>query len=121
LRYENALTRESLAASAAGGAPLLQELLTVELGRVAAVTYLRDVSQSEPRVLRGAVAIGLAPGDTAALPEQGVMANVRLASLDVDAWEEALARAAGESSVAAAREAAAGEASQPAMGYLPTL
>ena len=98
LRYENALVRESLAA----GAPHLQDQLTVEIGRLASVVYVRDLSGAEPRVIRGGIAVGLAPGESAPLPEQGVMANINLANVNVDAWEAVLGRAAGEGAAAAA-------------------
>ncbi|HEY0826220.1 MAG TPA: DUF3971 domain-containing protein, partial [Ramlibacter sp.] len=73
LRYETALTRESLAS---GARP--QEVLSVELGRLGSVQYLRDLAGPEPQVLRGTIAVGLAPGEGVALPEEGVMANVQL-------------------------------------------
>jgi uncharacterized protein (TIGR02099 family) len=111
LRYENALTRESLAP----GAPL-HELLSVELGRLASVQFLRDLATPQGRVLRGSVAVGLGPGETVAMPESGVTANVQLAGFDVDAWEDALARGAGASGAAALR----GEEA-PGLSYLPNV
>ncbi|HET8748054.1 MAG TPA: YhdP family protein [Ramlibacter sp.] len=90
LRYETALMRESLLPQAR-----LQEMLTVDLGRVGSVNFVRDLSGEEPRVLRGAIAVGLAPGETVVLPDEGVTANVQLDRVDVDAWEDALERAAG--------------------------
>ena len=145
LRYENTLVRESLPASP--GAPArLQDRITVELGRIASVQYLRDLSGDTPRVLRGAIAVGLAPGEVAHLPDQGVMANIQLGTADVDAWEGVLGRiavpaagaaagapvAAAQAPVSAASAAAPpppaggvsplrGNADTPAMGYLPTL
>lgn len=118
LRYETALTRDSLVA----GAPL-RETLTVDLGRIGGVTYLRDLSSPEPQVLRGSIAVGLAPGESVPLPEQGVMANVQLGTLNVDAWEEALARAAGTDAPARAAAPPASGEPQPTAGmaYLPTV
>jgi len=113
VRYENALVRDSLAG---GGAPL-QDQITVELGRLASVVYVRDVSAPEPRVLRGGIAVGLAPGESAPLPEQGVMANINLASVNLDAWEAVLGHAGGN---APAPRPAAG-AANASMGYLPTV
>ena len=97
MRFEMALTRESLAP----GAPL-QEVLSFELGRLAAVTYVRDLSTPEPQVVRGAIAVGLSPGESAVLPQEGVTANIQLTQLNVDAWEEALDRLAGTPSAPAA-------------------
>lgn len=120
LRYETALTRESFAA---GAKP--QELLSVEVGRLASIQYLRDVSTPEGQVLRGAVAVGLPPGETLPLPAEGVMANVQLGNVDVDAWQETIARVAGEAAPAPAASAA--PATPPraegaaTMGYLPTV
>lgn len=115
LRYETALTRESLAPGAR-----LQEVLAVELGRVAAVQYLRDLSAGEPQVVRGSIAVGLAPGEGVSLPEQGVMANVQLGNFNVDAWEDALARASGPEPRPAVADAPRGE-NGSAMAYLPTI
>lgn len=119
LRYETALTREALVPGAK-----LQEQLSVEVGRLASVSYVRDLSTPEPQVLRGAIAVGLAPGETVAMPAEGVMANVQLGDFDVDAWQDALTRAAG-AEVAATTPTPAG-APAPAevgagMAYLPTV
>jgi uncharacterized protein (TIGR02099 family) len=106
LRYETALTRD------------VHDTLSVDLGRLAAVTFVRDLSEPEPKVLRGTIAVGLAPGESVSLPDEGVMANVQLASFNVDAWEDALDRASG--APAAPASASAGEASTPS-AYLPTV
>jgi uncharacterized protein (TIGR02099 family) len=112
LRFENALLRES----AAGTGPLADRL-ALELGQVASVAYVRDVSGAQARVLRGAIGIGLAPGESAPLPDQGVIANVNLAQVNLDAWEEVLQGTSG-GSPAAPRPG--GAAANPALGYLPT-
>ncbi|HEX7890369.1 MAG TPA: YhdP family protein [Ramlibacter sp.] len=121
LRYETALTRESLAPGAR-----LQELLTVELGRVASVNYVRDLSTPEPHVVRGSIAVGLAPGESVTLPDEGVMANVLLGTFNIDHWEDALTRVAGDATPATAPAAAPAATAtrnenSPAMGYMPTL
>ncbi|MFL6694460.1 MAG: YhdP family protein, partial [Ramlibacter sp.] len=114
LRYETALTREALAAGAR-----LQEQLSVDVGRLASVAFVRDVGTPETRVVRGTIAIGLAPGEIVPMPAEGVMANLQLGRFDVDAWEDALGRVAGTDpavSVGALRgDGSAG------MGYLPTV
>ena len=115
LRYENVLLPES-----AGPA---QDQLSVELGRVASVSYVRDIGGAEPRVLRGAIAIGLAPGESAQLPDRGVAANVRLDATSIDAWEQALEGGAAPAPAAAAARPAApvsATAAAAAQSYLPT-
>jgi uncharacterized protein (TIGR02099 family) len=114
LRYENALTRESLAQPAGEGRPL-QDQLTFDVGRVVSVAFLRDVSGPEARVIRGAIGVGLAPGESATLPEQGVTANINLASVNLDRWEELFGQSAPQGG---ARGAASGTA---ASSYLPTV
>jgi uncharacterized protein (TIGR02099 family) len=120
LRYEQALTRESLAQPAGAR---LQDTLSVELGRLGSVSYLRELGAgAEPRVLRGAIAVGLAPGETALLADEGVSANVQLAAFDIDAWQQALARVGSAEAAAAptAPDTAPG-APTAATGYLPTV
>ncbi|MEO7391739.1 MAG: YhdP family protein [Ramlibacter sp.] len=118
LRYENTLLRES-AVPAGPGSPLrLQDQLIVELGRVASVVYVRDVSGPEPRVIRGGIAVGLAPGEAEPLVEQGVAATINLATVNVDAWDDLLGQAAGSGAGAASPLRATSGA---AAGYLPTV
>jgi uncharacterized protein (TIGR02099 family) len=113
LRFETALTREAVAP---GGK--LQDQLSVDIGRVVAVQFVRDLSTPEPQVLRGTIAVGLAPGESVPLPAEGVMANVQLGVFDVDAWHATLSQIAGtETSVAAPR----GEGAATGSGYLPTV
>jgi uncharacterized protein (TIGR02099 family) len=119
LRYETTLTREPLAVQVQP-----QETVSLELGRIGSVRFVREFGGAEPRVLRGSIAVGLAPGETVLLPDQGVSANVQLASLDVDAWELALARVAGTetSPAAAAAPGAAASSGETGAGasWLPT-
>ncbi len=115
LRYETALMRESLG-SPAGAASPLQEQLVFELGRVASVIYVRDLSGVEPVVVRGAIAVGLAPGETVAMPEQGVAANFNLVNVNLDAWEQLLSHAADAGSGGLS---SASSGSPSIMGYSP--
>lgn len=115
LRYETALAREALAP---GGR--LLETLSVDLGRIASVQYVRDLSTPQPQVLRGAIAVGLAPGETVVMPDEGVTANLQLGSFNVDAWEDALARVAGAPPSAASAPPAA-EGAGSGLAYLPTV
>lgn len=127
LRYESALTRDSHAPytpNAPGAAsatsspnPHLQDQILMELGRVASVAYVRDLAGAQPRVVRGAIAVGLAPGEAAPMPDQGVLANVNLGNFDIDAWEKALSGARSDGPTTAQ----AGSAANPLPGYLPTI
>ena len=114
MRLEAALTPRE----ASAGAPL-QDLISLELGRLLSAAYVRDLSGADPRVVRGAVGVGLAPGETVPLPAQGVVAHLALQTLDLDAWENVFALAAPAG--AAARTAGQG-AFGPALSssYLPT-
>lgn len=119
LRFENALLQASMAPG-----QKLEDQLSVSLGRAASIVYVRDLSGAEPRVLRGGIAVGLEPGETAPLQEAGVAANINLAHVDLDAWQKLL----GDSTVGgtlqvappAASAALNRAAANAAMSYLPT-
>ncbi len=118
LRYETALTREALAPGAR-----LQELLAVDIGRLVNVAFLRDLATPEPQVVRGTIAVGLAPGETVVMPPDGVAANVQLGRFDVDAWQDAMSRVAGADGTAgggAGGSAARTDGGNAGMAYLPT-
>ena len=70
----------------------LRDVFRFELGQIASVTYLRDVSGAVPKVLRGAIGVGLTPEEVAPLPTTGVSANIHIDQLDVDAWITAFAQ-----------------------------
>ncbi|MBG9388854.1 YhdP family protein [Caenimonas aquaedulcis] len=116
IRYENALLRET---PAAGSAPRMLDQLTVDVGRIASIAYVRDISGPEARVLRGVIGIGLPPNEAPAMPDQGVLANINLASVSVDAWEDVLGNAAiAGGTGSGGPRAQSGGASQ---AYLPTV
>ncbi len=115
LRFDNTLVRESLAS---GNPARLQDQLALDLGRVASIVYVRDLSGPEPRVIRGGIAVGLAAGESAPVPEQGVQANINLATVDLDAWTRVLEAAAGPAAAPLRSASGGGAASQ---GYLPTV
>ncbi len=93
--------------------------LRLDLGRVGNFQYLRDLSGAEPVVLRGAIGIGLAPGETVTLPEQGVAANLLLVGINLDDWEQALAAPA--TTAPPATGSAARALGTPALqAYLPS-
>ena len=111
VRFENQLTRESVAP---GPNPPLHDQITLDLGALGSASYIRDISGAQPRVLRGAIGLGLGAGESAPLPPTGVTANVRLAHVDVDAWQSLLQPGA------AAGGGAAPASGGPAQDYLPT-
>jgi uncharacterized protein (TIGR02099 family) len=117
LRYQNVL----LPAAAGAAAPRLDQV-SAELGRLASITYVRDLGGSEPVVVRGAIAAGLAPGESAQVPEHGVAANINFAKLDIDAWQSVLGRAApgGSGSGSGSGGTPASAVPDAASAYLPT-
>lgn len=110
-KLETALLRESLQSGPTGTA-LVRDQMTLEFGRLASFMYVRDLSGSEPRVLRGSVAIGLSPQESVALPEDGVAANISLNSVDMDSWNAILSESANMSLTEP-------RANHAALGYLP--
>ena len=102
LRFENTLVGDP-APTGPSGAQGLKDQWRLDLGNSLAVAYVRDISGTEPRVLRGSIAVGLAPGESAPMPSEGVVANINLASVNFDAWEAALSKAAGVSAGDAGR------------------
>lgn len=72
-----------------------QDRLSLSVANQLQLVYERDVSGAEPRVLRGAIALGLDAQESAPLPASGVAANIRLQNLSVDAWHEVLTQAMG--------------------------
>ena len=125
LKLDIALLNASLAPGA-DGQVRLRDQLTLDLGRLANLVYVRDLSEPEPRVLRGSIGVGLSGDESAPLPDAGVVANINLNRADLDAWGDVLSEAAGTSlaSVAQATTPAngstgAGTASAQ-LSYLPT-
>ena len=68
-----------------------QDQWRLDVGQLASVVYVRDVAGPQPLVLRGSIAVGLSADEAAPLPASGVVANVHVDQLDVDAWSTALA------------------------------
>ena len=114
LRLDNTALRV-----APGAGPPTQDQLSLSVGRLASVLYVRDISGAEPRVLRGAMAIGLEAGESAPLPDSGVAANINLARVDIDAWEKVLEASSDPAPAAAAAPTRLTPASA-VLGYLPT-
>ncbi len=125
LRYEQMVARESLVSTPAGAPlPPLRDQITLELGAVGSATYLRDVSGAQPRVLRGAMGVGLLAGESAPQPSEGVGANIRLGKVDVDAWERLFNQSTGVGGATRPGPTPVmgpGPAANPAMDYLPNV
>ncbi|VTU40058.1 YhdP family protein [Variovorax sp. PBL-E5] len=113
LRIEKKIVQRD--ARAAGASAPVRDQISVELGRVGSASYVRDISGSQARVLRGSIAVGLASDESAALPERGVAANIQLARLDVPAWQALFGEATGKAPEAAENTGAADDASS----YVP--
>jgi uncharacterized protein YhdP len=96
----------------------------MELGRLASVTYVRDISGSEPRVLRGSMGVGLQGQESAPMPEAGVVANLNLNGFDLDAWDGVLSQTAGTTLTDVAQAASlrptAPGGGHASLSYLPT-
>lgn len=65
-----------------------QDKLQLTMGKLASVIYERDISTTTPHVLRGAIAIGLENDESAPLPTEGVIANINIPKLNLDAWSQ---------------------------------
>lgn len=68
--------------------------IDLRIGSFLHAAYERDTNPSPPQVLRGAIAMGLKADENAPLPEDGVLANVRLQHLHLNDWFHALSRLA---------------------------
>ena len=79
--------------------------VSVTLASLLSAQFVRDTSGAEPRVLRGAIAAGLLPDEAAPLPASGVVANVRLDTVSVDAWQAVLQEVAPPAGAASAATA----------------
>lgn len=105
------------------GQPSGQSGQSGQSGRLGSVVYVRDLSGTEPRVVRGAIALGLAADEAVSMPTEGVTANVNVAGLDLDAWSDVASRLAASESPAAPAAPVSSPASPASsavgMGYLP--
>ena len=125
LRLETALTPASMVPGP-GGQMRLQEQLKLDLGALASISFVRDVSGTEPRVRRGSIAVGLGPQESAPMPVEGVIANIKVDQLDLDAWSNVLSQAIDTPLTSAAPTippptgGAGTGAVAPGLGYLPT-
>ena len=111
----NASLPLSMQIRSVGQSPLRQDQIQVKLGSVAAVHYVRDLTGAQARVLRGSLALGVAPGQVPVLPESGVTASAAFDQLLVDDWL-ALLPTGGQSPIGQA----AGAGAAAWQSYLPT-
>jgi uncharacterized protein (TIGR02099 family) len=109
VRLQTRLTPE---AAASASAPL-RDMLTLELGDVGSLAYLRAPGAQHAQVLAGAIIVGQAAQAADSLPAQGVVANLTLDALDTDAWRALLQTAPGAGG-------ADDDAGAPQPDYLPT-
>jgi uncharacterized protein (TIGR02099 family) len=119
LRIATHLTRESLEPKSR----VLQDQITVSLDRIASVMYVRDISGSKTRVLRGGIAVGQSAMDAVPMRDNAVSLNLNLPSVDVDAWNLALTQITGASPTkrrAANTVVGSEAASDGAQDYMPT-
>ncbi|MDP2368018.1 YhdP family protein [Rhodoferax sp.] len=129
IKFENALLRESLQFGP-GDPPPLRDQMSLEVGRIGSVVYVREHALAQSRVLRGAIGVGLSPDESVSLPDEGVVANVNLSGVDLDAWMGVLSQAAGIDLTPVAAPGAPGaragvaapapHGGSEALGYLPT-
>ena len=123
LRLETSAVRASLAVGN-DGTVHAQDQLQLDVGKLVSVIYVRDASGPEARVLRGALAVGLAADESAPLPAEGVVANVNLPAIDIDAWSGIFSQAAGAdlsaANTATTSSSSSSSSSPVSMGYLPT-
>jgi uncharacterized protein (TIGR02099 family) len=115
LRFENAVLTEADGVART-------DRLRVQIGPAVLplvdLQYERDVTGVEARVLRGSIAVGLDATESAPVPTAGVLANLRLGQIDLDAWQRAFEEAQGPPvNVATSTGAAAPTAT---LAYLPT-
>jgi uncharacterized protein YhdP len=102
LRVQSSLLPEALGRDSG-----VRDQLRIELGTLAQALYVRDVGGETPKVLRGAIGIGVPLPTPAAAP----LAVAEFGEIDVDAWRAVVARLFGSGAGAAAATAEA--------GYLP--
>ena len=122
LRYDNVVLSVG---PGNGGDVARTDRLAVEVGPAAqpllSVQYERDLTEPEPRVLRGSLATGLQPGETAPVPPQGVLANLRFGRVDVGAWESVFNSVSGVDVRSAATAVTPPAAVNHSLSYLPTI
>jgi uncharacterized protein (TIGR02099 family) len=111
---------ESLQLAGTGAAARPRDQLTLTLGRLVAVDYVRDLAGTEPRVLHGSIGVGLSAQEAAPMPDAGVLANINVPVLDIDAWSATLSQWAGSPLAAGGGDSGSAALSPTVSAYLPT-
>jgi len=86
LRLETQLTNESLAPKS----KVMQDQIKLSVARVLSLNFVRDISASQTRVLRGAIALGVATSEATPSREVGVSLSLQQPNVDLDAWNEVM-------------------------------
>ena len=86
-----------------------QDQLSIHLGSVAEVRYLRDITAANAHVLRGSIGVGERAPD---LPKDGVQAHINLPFVSLDQWQAQAQKLTGNS-------AGPQESADAAASYLP--
>ena len=86
LRLETQLTKESLAPKT----KVMQDQIKLSVARVLSLNYVRDISATQTRVLRGAIALGVATSEATPSREVGVNLSLQQPNVDLDAWNEVM-------------------------------
>lgn len=105
-----------------------QDQLALDLGTLLGLRYVRELGDADPKVLKGAMGVALRDGESAPLPDSGVVANVHADTLDLDAWAAVAGvvggtgpgTGTGSGTNAAAGSAGAASALAAMNAYLPT-
>jgi uncharacterized protein (TIGR02099 family) len=83
LRIELALSKDSQAPNSR----TLQDQLKISVGKILQVNYLRDISGTQTRVLRGQITLANNASDVALSTGNGVNLNVQLPIINLDEWD----------------------------------
>ena len=86
LRLETQLTKESLVPKS----KVMQDQIKLSVARVLSLNYVRDVSATQTRVLRGAIALGLFTTEATPSRDVGVSLTLQQPNVDLDAWNEVM-------------------------------
>lgn len=113
--------RRVAGAGSGAAAQAAQDDVQFDLGRIVAASLRWDTSGAEPRLLRGAIAVGRDATAPPPLPDSGLVANVNLDQLDIDAWQAVLAQAQRQSAPPSVPQSAPqGEAAAAPSAAQPT-
>jgi len=115
LRYQTTVLPRHGAGAKSGGVTL-RDRVSLTIGRLGNLAFERDVSGVEPRVLRGAIAVGSPALEPVVWLDQGVIANIDGVVFDADAWHAVLEKV-GRNNPAAETSSTV----STTLGYLPNV